>query len=171
MGFLKAFGNMIKGKPVFETPADTKDALSTDKSTVLPQSSGPPAQPLVAARRKIIPTFTLEYCKTNIDGDLIEVNVWATNTSNVDIEIDKCIIIDTKTAIDRRLSPGQAHQITLYRGPIPTTDHAHKANIFYKSIRANEYFRVDFMVEYNHESDGTYTVEELHPEHYAIKEL
>jgi hypothetical protein len=168
MGFLKAFGNMMKGKPAFESPADTADALSTDKTTVSPQS---PASADTPKQSKIIPTFTLEHCETHINGDMIDVTVWATNTSSVDIEIDKCVIIDTKTEIDRRLSPGHAHEITLYRGPIPTTNHAHKANIFYKSIRANEYFRVDFTVEYNRESNGTFTVEELHPEHYAIKEL
>jgi hypothetical protein len=26
-------------------------------------------------------------------------------------------------------------------------------------------------VEYNREPDGTYTIEDLHPEHYAVKEL
>jgi hypothetical protein len=80
-------------------------------------------------------------------------------------------MLDAKTEIDRRLSPGQAHEVILYKGQIPKTDHAHQANIFYKSIRENEYFRVDFMVEYTRQSDGTYIVEDLHPEHYAIKEL
>jgi hypothetical protein len=54
---------------------------------------------------------------------------------------------------------------------MPQTDRAHKANIFYKAIRENEYYRVDFSVEYNRESNGTFTVEDLHPEHYAVKEL
>lgn len=173
MGFFKALGKMIQGKPVFEVSGDAKDNFATDKRVV--SSQPPPAVVLppdpVEEKPTVIPTFALQHCQTHINGDDIDVTVWATNTSDVDIEIDKCVILDTKTEIDRRLSPGQAHEITLYRGPIPTTNLAHKANIFYKSIRANEYFRVDFSVEYNHESDGTYTVEELHPEHYAIKEL
>ncbi len=171
MGFFKALGKMIQGRPVFEVPAGTK-ASSSDQT--VPQSQAPPvtaSQPASPAQPKTIPTFMLQHCETRVNGNMMDVVIWATNMSDVDIEIDKCVILDTKIRIDRQLGPGRAHEITIYRGPIPKTNLAHKANIFYKSIRANEYFRVDFMVEYNHESDGTYTVEELHPEHYEVKEI
>ncbi|MDO8335738.1 MAG: hypothetical protein Q7T74_03080 [Candidatus Saccharibacteria bacterium] len=165
---------MIQGKPVFDAPSGTRQSLDTEQTsssmTAPPVNESVPAAP-AKEEAKVIPTFMLQHCESHINGGDMDVTVWATNTSDVDIEIDKCVILDTKTEIDRRLSPGQAHEIILYRGAIPKTDHAHKANIFYKSIKANDYYRVDFSVEYNHESDEAYTVEDLHPEHYAIKDL
>ncbi|MDB5186764.1 MAG: hypothetical protein JWM07_236 [Candidatus Saccharibacteria bacterium] len=177
MGFWQGMMKMVQGKPVFEAPAGTKEPTpppeaSQYETTHTPQaqtSIAPPPPPPTTQQPHVTPTFTLTHCKSDINGNNIEVTAWLTNTSTVDIEIDKCVILDHTTEINRRLSPGGAHQAILYRGPIPTTDHAHKANIFYKSIHENEYCRADFMVEYNREPDGTYTVEELHPEHYAIK--
>lgn len=173
MGFLDGIRRMIQGKPVFEDPANTDPAVQNrdqfDTSVASSPLQSARAQP--PQQVKVTPTFDLQHCETHIDGNIMTVTIWVTNTSAVDIEIDKCVILDTKTEIDRRLSPGQAHEAVFYKGPVPTTDHAHKANIFYKSIRANEYFRVDFMVEYNRQPDGSYIVEDLHPEHYAIKEL
>lgn len=174
MGFLDGLRKMVQGKPVFEDPTKTDDSVQ-DRARFDSSVTSPPPQPVqtepALQQEKVTPTFDLRHCETHVDGDMITVTIWATNTSTVDIEIDKCLILDTTTEIDRRLSPNQAHEIILYKGEVPKTDRAHKANIFYKSIRENEYFRVDFIVEYNRESDGTYTVEDLHPEHYAIKEL
>lgn len=177
MGFWQGMMKMIQGKPVFEAPAGTKEPVRPPipdmyASTHTPQAQTPvvPTPPPNTQQPHVTPTFTLTHCKSDINGDNIEVTGWLTNTSKVDIEIDKCVILGRTTEIDRRLSPSGAHQAVLYRGPIPTNDHEHKANVFYKSIHENEYYRADFMVEYNRESDGTYTVEELHPEHYAVKE-
>lgn len=175
MGFLDGLRKMIQGKPVFEDPNPPQterpvrvtDQFDTSVST---PTVPPPANVQTPQQTKVIPTFDLKHCQTHIDGNTIMVTIWATNTSAVDIEIDKCVILDTKTEIDRRLSPGQAQEIMLYKGPIPKTDHSHKANIFYKSVRENEYFRVDFTVEYSRQPDGSFAVEDLHPEHYAIKE-
>ena len=176
MGFMDGLKKIIQGKPVFEdpnSPVSNESVSARDQfdSQVATPTNPPPAQVLAPQQTKVIPTFDLRHCETHVDGEVITVTIWVTNTSTVDIEIDKCVILDRKTEIERRLSPGQAHEIILYKGPVPATDHAHKANIFYKSIRENEYYRADFVVEYNREQDGAYTVEDLHPEHYAIKEL
>jgi hypothetical protein len=175
MGFLDGLRKMIQGKPVFEDPNMPQPEQSVQARDQFDTSVPTPTNPLptdvqTPQQTKVIPTFDLKHCETHIDGNMVTVTIWATNTSTVDIEIDKCVILDTKTEVDRRLSPGQAHEIILYKGPIPKTDHAHKANIFYKSIRENEYFRVDFMVEYDRQPDGSFVVEDLHPEHYAVKE-
>jgi hypothetical protein len=174
MGFFKTLGKMIQGRPVFDPPAGVREALDTERAVTVDQTPPvvePASEPSREEGIRTLPTFMLRHCQSHINGDKMDVTVWVTNTSDVDIEIDKCVIVDTKTEIDRRLSPGQAHEVTLYRGPIAKTDHAHKANIFYKSIKANEYYRVDFSVEYNREADDRYTVEEIHPEHYPVKDL
>jgi hypothetical protein len=178
MGLLDGLRKMIQGKPVFEDSNQSQSDMTVkamdqfDSMVATPTNQSPENVHVEAPQQtKVTPTFDLRHCQTHVNGDTIMVTIWATNTSPVDIEIDKCVLLDTKTEIDRRLSPGQAHEITLYKGPAPKTDHAHTANIFYRSIRENEYFRVDFMVEYNREHDGSFTVEDLHPEHYAVKEL
>lgn len=177
MGFLDGLRKMMQGKPVFEDPNQTQPDVTVKAVDQFDTKVPTPTDPLPTKvitqpqQAKVAPTFDLRHCQTQIDGDQCTVTIWVTNTSAVDIEIDKSVILDTKTEIDRRLSPGQAHQVILYKGRMPKTDHAHKANIFYKAIRENNYYRVDFTVEYNRESDGTYSVEDLHPEHYAIKEI
>lgn len=167
MGFLDGIRKMMQGKPVFEAPVEPKERVSGSDENIENVPAIDPATP----KQDIIPTFSLDHLKSNILGDRTEVYAWVTNTSTVEIEVEKCVILNTKSIIGRRLGPGQAHEVCLYRGPIPTNDQIHKANIFYKAIRENEYYRVDFTVEYNHEANGTYTVEELHPERYDPKEL
>ena len=167
MGFLDGIRKMMQGKPVFETPVEPKERISgsdEDINTV-------PAVDTATPQDDVIPTFSIDHLKSNIIGDRTEVYAWVTNTSATEIEIEKCVIVNTKAIIKRRLGPGQGHEVCLYRGPIPTNDQIHKANIFYKAIHENEYYRADFTVEYNHEANGTYTVEELHPERYDPKEL
>jgi hypothetical protein len=175
MGLFKTLGKMFQGESLFDVPSDAPQRLDTAQTSSLintpPTREEPPVTPGQEEAVRAIPIFTIEHCRSHIDGDNMDVTVWVTNTSDVDIEIDKCVILDTKIEIDRRLSPGQAHEIVLYRGPIAKNDLAHKANIFYKAIKANDYLRVDFSVEYNREADDRYVVEELHPEEYAVKDL
>ena len=167
MGFLDGIRKMMQGKPVFETPVEPKERVSGSDEDI---RDVPPLDDAVAPQ-DVIPTFSIDHLKSTVSGDKTEAWAWVTNTSPMDIEIEKCVILNTKSVIGRRLGPGQGHEVCLYRGPVPTNDQIHKANIFYKAVRENEYYRMDFTVEYNHEANGTYTVEELHPEHYDPKEL
>ena len=169
MGFLDGIRRMMQGQPVFQAPVETKERISGTDEDI----RDVPAVEATAQPTDIIPTFSIDHLKSNINsaGNAIEVYAWVTNTSASDIEIERCVILNTKMMIKRRLGPGQAHEVCLYRGPIPDNDRIHKANIFYEDIRANEYYRSDFTVEYNREVNGLYTVEELHPERYDPKEL
>ncbi|HEX7483786.1 MAG TPA: hypothetical protein VF281_01410 [Candidatus Saccharimonadales bacterium] len=167
MGFLDGIRKMVQGKPVFENPVEPKERISGSDEDIGDVPDVDPAVP----KNDVIPTFSLDHLKSNIFGNRTEVYAWVTNTSISEIEIERCVILNTKMMIKRRLGPGQSHEICLFKGPIPLNDQIHKANIFFKAIRENEYYRVDFTVEYNHEANGTYTVEELHPERYDPKEL
>lgn len=181
MGFWQGMMKMVQGKPVFEDPNTSQSTGTSQPSTYsdtmeaqqtpAPAPAAAPPQHQVVEPPKVTPTIDLKHSKTHIMDDHIEVTAWVTNTSSVDIEVDKCVIVDTKMEIDRRLSPGQAHEVILYRGSKPKTDHIHRANIFYRSVRENEYYRMDFSVEYNREPDGLFTIEDLHPEHYGVKEI
>lgn len=160
MGFWGALGKLAQGKPVFEDP----QAIATP-----PMADGalpPTPHPWVDDNgQKIIPHIEITHCKSVISGTTMEVTAWVTNTSQLEIELDKIVMIGLKTELDRRLGPGQAHQLKVYRGPVPTNDYAHKANLYYKVVQSDDYFRADYMIEYNRERSGLYSVEDFHPEH------
>jgi len=167
MGFIDGMRKMFQGKPVFEVPVEPKERLSGTDEDV----RDVPSVDTTAPGDNIVPTFSLDHLKSHINGNATEVYAWVTNTSASEIEIERCVILNTKMMIKRLLGPGQSHEVCLYKGPLPLNDYIHKANIFYKAIHENEYYRADFTVEYNHEANGTFTVEELHPERYDPKEL
>lgn len=160
MGFWGALGKMAQGKPVFESESASLPQQDTPAST---QQQA--AHPWVDSRgQKIIPHITLMHCKSVINGEKMEVTAWVTNSSELEIELDKIVLIDVRTELDRRLRPAEARQVVLYRGPIAKNDYAHKANLYYKIVLNGDYFCADYRVEYNREPNGKYTVEELHPE-------
>jgi hypothetical protein len=167
MGFLDGMRRMMQGRPVFEAPVEPKERISGSDEDI---RDVPPVD-ATAKREDVVPTFSVDHLKSHINGNTIDVYAWVTNTSMSELEIERCVILNTKMMIKRRLGPGQSHEVCLYRGPIADNDYIHKANIFYEDLDANEYYRADFMVEYNRESNGMYTVEELHPERYEPKEL
>lgn len=166
MGFWKVVGNMVKGKPAFEAPVDPSEQPQTQVPDR--QTSAPPA---TAKGKKVIPQLSIEHCKSHVDGSHMQVTAWVTNTSAVEIELDKVTILGQKIEIDRRLTPQQSHEIKLYDGEVPTSDSAHKANIYYKTYREGDYFCADYMIEYSYEADGTYTIEDLHPENYGVRDI
>lgn len=167
MGFWKALGRMAQGKPVFEVPTESIPSQPTTSA-----SDQAAADPLHDARgNKIIPTIKIEHCKTHHLGAAIEVRAWVVNTSATEIELEKIEMLGQDHNVDRRLSPGRSHEVILYKGPAPTHDNEHDAWIHYKITANGDYFRADYRIEYNQESDGTYSVETLHPENYGVRDL
>ena len=167
MGFWKVMSNMAQGKPAFEVPDDSKE-----QSQAVTDQNKPSTPPTTAANgQKIIPQLSLEHCKPHVHGSTMLVTAWITNTSEVEIELDKVTMLGQKIEIDRRLTPQQSHEIQLYKGQIPTNDSSHKANIYYKTFRDGDYFCADYMIEYSYEDDGTYVVEYLHPENYGVRDI
>ncbi|HET8884118.1 MAG TPA: hypothetical protein VFM68_01465 [Candidatus Saccharimonadales bacterium] len=170
MGFWQALGKMAQGKPVFETPTEPNTQDSTNQ-TAPPVSQDPNKTPVDGNGRKIIPAIRIEHCKTYRNGPRIDVRAWVTNASDAEIEIEKIEVMGDNVDVDRRLRPQQSHEVVLYKGPAPTNDYEHKANVHYKLVSSGDYFRADYRIEYNQESDGTYSVETLHPENYGVKDV
>lgn len=175
MGFFDGLRRMIEGKPVFvdESKKDIRDISDDDEdpwrqdeapTTDPPMSQGPESLLVDERGRKIIPEIHLEHCRSYINGTSMMVTAWATNTGKVEVELDKVDLLGMKYELDRRLNPGQAHEVTLYKGPVPGNESYHEAILYYKIVENGDYFAAHFMIEYNRESDGVFTVEELHPE-------
>jgi hypothetical protein len=167
MGLWSFISKMAQGKPVFEEPVHEPkaDQAGWAEETTQPAQSAVDPSPFVDEKgRKIIPQITIERCKSHINGNHMDVTAWLTNTSEFEVELDKMEMIDAKTELDRRLRPHEGHEVTLYRGALRTNDQAHKAKLYYKIVQNGDYFCADFMIEYNRESNGMFTVEEFHPD-------
>ncbi len=149
MGFFDALSKMAQGKPVYGDQSEPTAAASV---------------PVVNSGRKVIPQVALSHDKTHFNGNSIMVTVVVTNRSEVEIELDYINMIGQKTRLDRRLQPGEGHEARVYNGPVPTNDSAHRANLVYKTVQGGDYFQANFQIEYNRESNGTFSVEDFHPD-------
>lgn len=167
MGFWKALGKMAQGKPVFETPTDPANQPTT------PVTGQTAADPLHDAHgKKIIPMIKIEHCKTHHLGTNVEVKAWIGNDSATEIELEKVEMMGHDSNLDRRLTPGRSREVLLYKGPALTNDHNDIARIHYKIIANGDYFRADYRIEYSYDSsEGTYSVETLHPENYGVRDV
>lgn len=172
MGFFDGLRRMIQGKPIFtdESKAETRDDFNDDDPWG--QDDVPADEQVVPKKslliddkgRKIIPEIRLEHCRSYVNGPTMMVVAWATNTGKVEVELDKVELLGVKYELDRFLKPGQAHELTLYKGPVPVNESYHEAILYYKIVENGDYFAAHFMIGYNLVSNGVYTVEELHPE-------
>jgi len=172
MGFFDALSKMVQGKPVFEDNGSegNDDEWGDSKKSDTPQQPQPTNRTPVDDRGyKIIPIVALTHCHSSIHGDSMHTTVEASNMSEHEIELDKIIIDGTRREIDRRLAPKQSHEIVVYEGKLGDSEHK-KAQLIYKLVSSGDYFRADFMVEYNREDDRRYSIEEFHPEH-SIRDI
>jgi hypothetical protein len=161
MGFWSFMNKMVTGKPVFENLPRRPE----------PEKVGDSSPFIDAKGRKIVPRITIERCKSHLNGSRMDVTARLTNASGFEVELDKIMILGTRAEIGRRLQPHEGHEVTLYRGLQPVSDHARKAILYYRIVQNGDNFSADFMVEFNRESDGKFTVEELHPEYNIVRDV
>lgn len=169
MGFFDGLGRLIRGEPIFvdhpkKDDQDSDDPWRQDDAPAGEQVEPQGSQLVDEKGRKIIPAIHIERCKSYVNGPQMTVTAWATNTGDVEIKLDKIEILGMRYELDRFLSPGKGHEITIYKGPAPINDHYHEAVLHYKIVKNGDYFAAEFMIEYNRESSGIYIVEDLHSE-------
>jgi len=163
MGILDGLGKIIKGKPVFEVPAQSKTA--TDGSTNTVGRSADSSQRFVDKRGyKIIPEIELRNTKSRIDDQFMTTTAWVTNISAEDIRLDHVIVLEKKRSILRELKPGQGYEIKLYEGPAAINEYNSRAELVFRRIENDDVFSITYFVEFNREADGQFTVEDLHKE-------
>lgn len=156
MGLWSGLTKIVQGKPVFEV---------TGRESDQPPAESAPVTTPTASRPELntIPELEVENCESDINGSEMLVTAWVTNRSSEEIEVDKIVMLGLTTEIDRIFSPGQAHELKLYKGKVPTSDSYHTANLYYKRRSDGNYFCADFRLEYDFDRQGLYKVEELHP--------
>lgn len=162
MGFLNGLGRLIAGKPVFETPAPQGEVSDRLEPDVKQPPADPGKTPTDAHGNKIIPKLKVSNLRTRRDGNQMTTTVWITNTSNELVRIDSTSVANQKQVSGRELGPGQGYEFLVYRGPVQTSEQYSQAHIVYRLVRSDDLFQEEYFVEYNLESDGAYTLEELH---------
>lgn len=156
MGFLGDLGKALVGQPV-----------GGDASTQNPQQSPPVQQNgngiVDATGRKIIPDIDVRNLKSYRQGDKLLVKAWIFNTSpDQVIRVDTTYLLKQKRTQNQEINSGSSRELTLYDGPMPRNENDHNAQIAYRLKQNQDVFMENYRVEYNRESDGVVTVEELH---------
>lgn len=164
MGFWSAVGKILQGKPVFENP----EHLGSDRDDVESADAAVPAKPGYDEKgQKIIPKISISRCQSHMSGDRMQVWVWVKNEAAVPVRLERTTMIGATRQLGNFLSPGEQEQVELYNGSRPRINSYTKAEMYYMQINTNDYFCAEYEVEYEYESDGTYTVSELHPYSYV----
>ena len=170
MGFWNSVNKLVQGKPVFEDQPTVRDTIIGSDGQTPDHDAETQNRFTDEHGKKIIPHVGIEHVTSHINGSSFTTTAWIKNLSTLEIELDKITVLSTKNEIDRRLRPGQAHQVTLYKGQSLKNDHDHKAILQYKIVENGDYFSVEYTVEFKYESDGTYTIKALRSS-YGVRDI
>lgn len=169
MGFFEGFGRLLAGKPVFENPDDPEpedgdsDGLENEYPTQ--PTVAPAGNPLRDANgRKVIPDIKIEHVKSSRNGTTMTVEAWVTNHSDLAIRLDDWHILGQRTQLHHELSPGQCHQMILYRGSVAPSEHDNRSKLTFRILANTDEFEINYRIEFYRTSDGVYMIEEFHPE-------
>ena len=155
MGFLSELGKAFMGKPL--GPAgETSQSVSASTPA---QGNGVTD----VSGRKIIPDVSVRNLRSQRSGDKMLVKAWVFNQSlDQIIRIDMTHVMGQKRTQNQEINPGSSRELTIYDGPVAKHDKDDDAHITYRLKVNGDVFMENYHVEFNRESDGTFTVEELH---------
>ena len=166
MGFFSGLGKILSGKPVFdEAPQQLRDDTSQLKQEVQQQDAQHTTSFTDTNGNKIIPEVTFRRFKSNHNGSKLTTWAWVKNTSPFEVEIVRVEAVGGHQEIRRRLKPNEEHEVKVYDGSAIVHDNNHQARLYYKIHENDDLFMADYTIEFNRESDGTFTLEEFHPDY------
>lgn len=174
MGFLSGLGKLLSGKPVFdEAPQQPRDDTAGLKREIHQDEEQQSATSLFVDQhgKKIAPQVTFRHLKSHVDGSNVTTWAWAANISQFEIELIRTEVLGHRQDIHRVLRPGEQHEVKIYHGPVITHDHDRHARLYLKIHKNDDLFLEDYMIEYNRESNGTYTLEEFHRTNPAPRDI
>ena len=112
--------------------------------------------------RKVIPDIDVKNLRSQRQGEQMSVRAWVTNNSDQQIRIDTSYLLGQKRQHNRELRPNESRELQLYQGLVARNENEHQARIDYRLTANGDVFQNTYHIEYNLESDGARTVEELH---------
>ena len=153
MGFFSNLGKAIVGQPL-------GSGVPTDSNTPTVQAGNGIVD---ASGRKIIPDIDVKNLRSHLNGDKMLVKAWIANKSSDQIiRVDTTYLMKQKRTQNQEINPNDSREITLYDGPVARNENEHTAQITYRLKTNGDVFMENYRVEYNLESPGVWSVEELH---------
>ncbi len=159
MGFFDAMKKMAQGKPVFEV----SDANNRQTDTSGQDSTGGGnrihrGQRLDDRGNKVIPEATFFGVEPRYSGEYMQLWVSVRNDSPHPVFLDKCYIFGVKQELDYPLQPGGMREFMIYSGKLIRNDSYKYAELYYRDDESGDYFCAAHVIQYNHQSDGTYDI-------------
>lgn len=184
MGFFEGLSRLAKGEPVFQegdgkedrsafdvggAPQQGRDhgAGSMGQAGQQPgaQSQSQPQQHttgIVKGQASTFPVVVVKRTRTQMSGSNQNVYCSIANRSNLAVEVEEINLNGMRRKIGGYLRPGEEREWLCYSGPRRTSEAYKEATLDYKVEENGDYFQTIYDVEYQLESDKTFTVEELH---------
>lgn len=148
--FFESLKRMAEGKPVFTESEETGQPQPVQASTNQ-KTSGP----------KIIPQVVVQYTNCHINGADMECQCVIKNNSQVTIELDKIKLLGMTHELDSLLHPGEEREYQVYSGHRPQDTYNTECQLTYKDPRTGDYFCTVHYVEFQLQSDKTYSIKNL----------
>ena len=163
MGFFQGLGKLMAGKPVFDENLDEGPRDDTaELKQEIHQDNGQHKTSFVDQHgNKIMPEVAFRNFKSSRNGPKVTTMAWVRNTSPFEVELIKTEVLGYRQDIRRRLRPNEEHEVKVYEGSTIANDYDHHAKLYYKIHENDDLFLADYSIEYNRESDGTFTLEEF----------
>jgi hypothetical protein len=158
MGFFKAFGRVLAGKPIYE-PGDIKPAQGQPQQPVQPAVPASPLPTTPTPVAKIIPVVRVTRVESQVRNGRMDVNLEIRNESPVMIWIDKVFLLGAMRDLNDDLPPGSSHEFQIYSGPPPQNESHREAEVQYYTDKTRDYFSARHQVMYQRQSDGLHIKE------------
>ena len=173
-GLFESFKRLVVGEPVFNAHDNEQGWMDKDGNArtqaqpapAEPQSSaGKPAERktgVVKGQSSTFPVVVVKRTRTQSNGSGQTVYCSIVNRSNETVEVDEIEMEGSSRRLGGYLRPGEEREWLCYSGPRSASASHKAASLNYKIEETGDYFQSVYDVEYEYESDKTYSVEELH---------
>lgn len=175
MGFFESLSRLAKGEPVFQDGDGKEDRSAFDVGNTPQQpaadhgASGQHAGQtqghdlgIIKGQSSTFPVVVVKRTRTQMSGSNQNVYCSIVNRSNLAVEVEEIHLNGSSRNIGGYLKPGEEREWLCYSGPRRTSEAYKEATLNYKVDENGDYFQTIYDVEYQLESDKTYSVEELH---------
>ncbi len=178
-GLFEGLKRLVNGEPVFsENDVNKGWNDKNGNQRDLPGQSGaeqpasqqqtqptkPQGRPdgVIKGQYSTFPVVVVKRTRTQLSGTNQTVYCSIVNRSNVAVEIKKIRLAGSSRDIGGFLRPGEEREWLCYSGPRQSSEAYKEASLDYMVEETRDDFQSIYDVEYQYESDKTYSVEELH---------
>lgn len=164
MGLFDFMSKMVKGEPIFDAQPPSASRAAE------PSGSGEVAQADPTRHdtgHKIHPEIKVTRLTTRRNGSTMQTYIWIQNDAPFAIELRSFRIMGRTLSMGYQLAPGRGQEVQIYSGPIAKDEGENDAHADYRIVQNGDYFQQEFHVEFDRQSDGTFLIEELHPDEHV----